>query len=622
LSRITNILAPEGTYRFGYLAQGARKTSLTYPNGVTAALFYDNLIRMTNLAYSVGASNLLTIQYGYDAGDRRASEVWGDGRSMTYAYDRAHQLLDAISDSRASDAASYRYDQAGNPLRRIELGLGITNSFNALNQIVAGIWTGGAITVAGAVNYNAGTVTVNSVTADRFGLFYERTNVSLTVGTNLITAVYNGPGFTNHPNVVTAQTQVVVGQTAYTHDPNGNLIADANFLYHYDALNQLTNVVTKQGGTNLLANRYDGLGRRVQATTGTNIVRYVYLPGTFLVLATLDAANNLLETFTHGPDLSGTLGGAGGIGGILSQTKHQGPTTTHFLHSDAMGNVVMTTDGSGNISSTYRYTPFGRLYAKTGPFTIRFTFSSKEFEPATGLGYWGYRFYSPGLRRWLNRDPIGEQGGVNLYGYVDNSPILWTDNYGLFINTLLGPSRDGSIRRPGYISGRNPYQLSRSQCEYFENVIMSRMNTKEEKLAWQHYITASGDIEISKNEWSKILFGNRIFNERIATLKSDCTSSVSWASKAETFFGGDSPNPWRLAIGRYDIILTHSCEKGCLKWKAELNDLYNFDRRDWLFNKQGREAGAELKTRAVELLTDVSCSHWESFYHKGVLESE
>ena len=436
LSRITNILAPEGIYRLGYHEQGLRKTSVQYPNSVTASMTYDSLIRMTNLAYSVGASNLLSIRYGYDNGDRRSSEVWGDGRSLTYVYDRAHQLLDSVSTSRASDNASYRYDKAGNPLRRSEMGFGVTNNFNNLNQIVAGIWTGGAITVSGAVNYNAGTVTVNGVTANRFGMFYEKTNVSLSVGTNLITAVYHGPGFTNHPNVVTAMTQVVVGQAAYTHDPNGNLTADANFLYRYDALNQLTNVVTKLGATNLLANRYDGLGRRIQATTGgTNIVRYVYLPGTFLVLATLDGANNLLETFTHGPDLSGTLGGAGGIGGILSQTKHQGPTTTHFLHPDSMGNVILTTDESGAVSSTYRYTPFGRPYAKTGPFTSRFTFSSKEFDGATGLGYWGYRFYSPGLGRWVNRDPIGEDGGVNLYMSFYNNSINYLDHLGLRVDT-------------------------------------------------------------------------------------------------------------------------------------------------------------------------------------------
>ena len=224
-------------------------------------------------------------------------------------------------------------------------------------------------------------------------------------------------------------------------------------------MNQLTNVVTKLGATNLLANRYDGLGRRVQATTGgTTIVRYVYLPGTFLILATLDGANNLLETFTHGPDLSGTLGGAGGIGGILSQTKHQGPTTTHFLHPASMGNVILTTDESGAVSSTYRYTPFGRPYAKTGPFTSRFTYSSKEFDGATGLGYWGYRFYSPGLGRWLSRDPIEESGGLNMYGFVENDGINMWDNCGLYPGERRGrdcPEGQHSCPRAKHEPGAN-----------------------------------------------------------------------------------------------------------------------------------------------------------------------
>jgi RHS repeat-associated protein len=95
-----------------------------------------------------------------------------------------------------------------------------------------------------------------------------------------------------------------------------------------------------------------------------------------------------------------------------------------------MGNVVLTTDESGLASSSYRYTSFGRLYAKTGSFASRFTYSSKEFDTRTGLGYWGYRFYSPGLGRWVNRDPIGEEGGVNLYSYVVNAPKYYVDQLG------------------------------------------------------------------------------------------------------------------------------------------------------------------------------------------------
>jgi RHS repeat-associated protein len=52
----------------------------------------------------------------------------------------------------------------------------------------------------------------------------------------------------------------------------------------------------------------------------------------------------------------------------------------------------------------------------------RFRFSTKPFDDATGFGYWGYRWYSPRLGRWLSRDPIEEAGGLHLYKYAKNRP--------------------------------------------------------------------------------------------------------------------------------------------------------------------------------------------------------
>jgi len=64
--------------------------------------------------------------------------------------------------------------------------------------------------------------------------------------------------------------------------------------------------------------------------------------------------------------------------------------------------------------------------ANTNP--IRF--STKWFDPETGLGYWGYRYYSPRLGRWMSQDPIGEKGGLNLNGFVANSPNNAVDPLG------------------------------------------------------------------------------------------------------------------------------------------------------------------------------------------------
>src|SRR5258708_7000362 len=66
--------------------------------------------------------------------------------------------------------------------------------------------------------------------------------------------------------------------------------------------------------------------------------------------------------------------------------------------------------------------------------------SSKEFHKNSGLVYYLYRYYDPGLQRWPNRDPIGEEGGWNLYGCVGNSPMNFVDPIGLdpFTGTVIG----------------------------------------------------------------------------------------------------------------------------------------------------------------------------------------
>ena len=79
----------------------------------------------------------------------------------------------------------------------------------------------------------------------------------------------------------------------------------------------------------------------------------------------------------------------------------------------------------------YRYTAFGQLEARSGTFAQPFGFSTKRYDDALGLNYYGYRFYNPAIERWMNRDPLGEAGGMNLYGFVQNDPVNWVDPWGL-----------------------------------------------------------------------------------------------------------------------------------------------------------------------------------------------
>jgi RHS repeat-associated protein len=83
----------------------------------------------------------------------------------------------------------------------------------------------------------------------------------------------------------------------------------------------------------------------------------------------------------------------------------------------------------------YEYGPFGEVFCSVGDMAKvnPFGFSTKYTDNETDLVYYGYRYYSPALGRWLSRDPIEEKGGLNLYGFVNNDPVNYVDIDGLKI---------------------------------------------------------------------------------------------------------------------------------------------------------------------------------------------
>ena len=109
--------------------------------------------------------------------------------------------------------------------------------------------------------------------------------------------------------------------------------------------------------------------------------------------------------------------------------------TPAFYHADGNGNVTYLLKLDQTAGATYTYDPYGRQLASTGTLANANTyrFSSKELMLASGLYYYGYRFYDPNTQRWLNRDPIRESGGINLYRMAENNPTGRIDSFGLEI---------------------------------------------------------------------------------------------------------------------------------------------------------------------------------------------
>ena len=252
------------------------------------------------------------------------------------------------------------------------------------------------------------------------------------IGNNIWTSC-NATTNTYTANALNQYTAIDATTLAY--DGDGNLLTNGLWSYTWDCDNRLTAVFSNS--VCVVSKAYDHAHRRVLKVTPTATSTYLY-DGWNLVQETVQTQQSAVTNrFVWGRDLSGTLQGAGGIGGLLAV---QMGGAWYFPLFDHNGNITAYVDEQGSTVAECTYDAFGRTLTATGSMAgaFRHRFSTKYFDIESGLYYYGYRFYAPELMRWLSRDPVGEKGGLNLHGYVGNSPMANTDSLGLW-RRGLGP---------------------------------------------------------------------------------------------------------------------------------------------------------------------------------------
>ena len=109
----------------------------------------------------------------------------------------------------------------------------------------------------------------------------------------------------------------------------------------------------------------------------------------------------------------------------------------YYYSRDHLGSIREVTDARGDLQARYDYDAYGNSVVLDGKMNVDFGYTGHYFHAPSGLNLTLYRAYNPALGRWLSRDPIGEAGGVNLYGYVDNNPVTNKDTLGLYVNVPL-----------------------------------------------------------------------------------------------------------------------------------------------------------------------------------------
>jgi RHS repeat-associated protein len=290
------------------------------------------------------------------------------------------------------------------------------------------------MTASGSLPVPAQNVTVNGLPAQSYGDFtYAAANQTLV--SNVATFLVSFQNLHGAGSSTTFSTLPLPATVTLRYDNNGNLTNDGTRSFSYSPENQLTNITVAGQWKNDFV--YDGLGRRRierdfswqspnwQPTTE---LRFIY--DGWVLLQVRDTNNNALATYTRGIDFSGSLHGAGGIGGLLAWTDGGG--SSYFYHADGAGNITAMMDGNLNMAARYLYTPFGGTLGKWGPQADAnvMRFSSKPWHSASGTYDFGFRQFMPNLMRFSTQDPIGEAGGINLYGFVGNDPLRYADPWG------------------------------------------------------------------------------------------------------------------------------------------------------------------------------------------------
>jgi RHS repeat-associated protein len=194
----------------------------------------------------------------------------------------------------------------------------------------------------------------------------------------------------------------------------------------WDAENRIiaVNVI----GQDTIHYTYDAQSRRISRSVGVSPTAptTIYVYDAWNVIAEY-SATSLSKTYLWGTDLSGSLQGAGGVGGLLSLQIHDPQSTIYYPTYDGNGNVSEYVASNGSTAAHFEYDPFGNTVVNTDTSNqFAYRFSTKPLDRTTGLYYYGYRYYDPVTGRWPSRDPIEEEVGINLYGFVDNTS---TNNY-------------------------------------------------------------------------------------------------------------------------------------------------------------------------------------------------
>ncbi len=414
-SRLTQVVDPTGTYSFTFDNMGrltgtttsysfltsrnfttaysydaaSNRTGFTDPESGSSTYAYDTLNRLQTLTPPTAISSG-NFGFGYDALSRRTSLTRPNSVNTSYSYDNLSRLLSVTHAKSGTtlDGASYTVDNAGNRTAKSDLYAGVTSNYtyDSIYELTQA---------------KQGTSATESYSFDPVGNRLSSLGVS---------------SYTNNSSNELTSTS----NATYTYDNNGNtltkVVGSNTTQYFWDYENRMSSV-TLPGSGGTVSFKYDPFGRRIYKSSSSATSVFAY-----------DGDNLVEETNSSGTSVARYSQGLN-IDEPLAMLRS---STTSYYQADGLGSITSLSNSAGSIANTYTYDSFGNLTASTGSLVNSFRYTGREFDSETNLYYYRARYFDVFAGRFVSEDPASFlSGGVNFYGYVENSPIGFKDPNGL-----------------------------------------------------------------------------------------------------------------------------------------------------------------------------------------------
>ncbi|HEX9005572.1 MAG TPA: RHS repeat-associated core domain-containing protein, partial [Blastocatellia bacterium] len=393
----------------------------------TVGYGFDEAGRLTRLTDTQSGA----MTWGYDDANRLSSETTPQG-VVRYSYNKASQRATMTAADRP--VVTYGYDDAGR-ISTIKQGvetftwayddLSRMKSLSRPNNVTTSYEYDAANKLSRILHANAASVALEDF---KYGYNVDdeiESIESLGSSTLLPTA--------RTVNAADAANRIPrFGQAAYTFDEEGQTRTKTDnqgtTTYDWDARGRLAKVTLPNG--QVASYGYDALGRRTGRTAAGLTTNFLY-DGQDVVLDR--GTGGLLVDYLNGP----------GIDNKLRQTSSNFGAL-YFLR-DHLGSTEALTHGTGGVLERAQYEAYG---ASANASLTRYGFTGRELDAAAGLIYYRARWMDSSQGRFISEDPIGFSAGeINLYSYVSNNPINYSDPSGnlLFVPIILGAIGRGAI---------------------------------------------------------------------------------------------------------------------------------------------------------------------------------